>query len=143
MPAERNNTMSIRNAAVDLSMKWNDYCKAFNTDTLYVSNDGRTGLATISEGTGDNLLKEDEAEGYVDYWYMESYGDNEGDGGMYMTKELIRETDPTIGQILEELAEYEPSLVPDGWCLLDPAEGDELEEIFYDVEMMKMEELRR
>ena len=51
-----------------------------------------------SVGTGDNLLKEDRDEGYVDYLDLEAYkagldcGDpvfNEHDGGMLMTKKPI------------------------------------------------------
>lgn len=50
----------------------------------------------ISEGTGDNLLPEDEKEGYVDYIYYQAWnldGDmTEADGGQVMLKELFRES---------------------------------------------------
>ena len=52
----------------------------------------------IAEGTGDNLLKEDEAEGYVDYINYDIYTASEigltevpADGGMVMSKEYIRD----------------------------------------------------
>ena len=49
----------------------------------------------IAEGTGDNLLREDVKEGYVDYIYYERYDLEqfmpESDGGQIMLKELLRD----------------------------------------------------
>ena len=49
----------------------------------------------VTEGTGQNLLDEDEAEGYVDYIYYTIFdsltdinNDEESDGGQIMLKEL-------------------------------------------------------
>ncbi len=52
-------------------------------------------LIRIAEGTGDNLIAEDEELGYVDYVYYEQYGMEqdfpEVDGGQMMTKEMLWE----------------------------------------------------
>lgn len=61
-------------------------------------------LITAVEGTGDNLTKEDEAEGLKDYMMTSVYGiDGESveleDGGQMMTSEYIKELE------LEEVAQ--------------------------------------
>ena len=52
-------------------------------------------IICIAEGTGDNLLREDVEQGYVDYIYYERYDlemDMPGaDGGQVMLKELLRD----------------------------------------------------
>lgn len=53
------------------------------------------GFIRINEGTGDNLLPEDEAHGYVDYImldFMEYDGDNlvESDGAQVMLTEMYQ-----------------------------------------------------
>jgi len=56
----------------------------------------------VAEGTGDYLLKEDEEEGYVDYWNIECYGNpNRGGGRFLMRKTLIMEDNPTIEDIIK------------------------------------------
>lgn len=64
-------------------------------DTIYIYVPGEQQILKISEGTGDNLLEEDSAEGYVDYIYYEQYsreyGFPEVDGGMVMLTELFRD----------------------------------------------------
>lgn len=64
-------------------------------------------LIKISEGTGDNLLREDIADGYVDYVNWDSYivflADDpefiEEDGGMVLSRKSVREM--TIDEIIE------------------------------------------
>lgn len=61
-------------------------------------------LITAVEGTGDNLTKEDEAEGLKDYMMTSVYGiDGESveleDGGQMMTSEYIKDLE------LEEVAQ--------------------------------------
>ena len=52
-------------------------------------------IVRIAEGTGDNLLREDEEDGYVDYIYYEQHGLSDGmpvvDGGMVLLKGMFRE----------------------------------------------------
>jgi phage major head subunit gpT-like protein len=52
-------------------------------------------IIRIAEGTGDNLLHEDRAEGYVDYIYYEQHALEtdlpEVDGGQVMLTELFRD----------------------------------------------------
>lgn len=64
-------------------------------DDVYIYVPGEQQIIKISEGSGDNLLEEDMAEGYVDYIYYEQYsrefGFPEVDGGMVMLTELFRD----------------------------------------------------
>ena len=52
-------------------------------------------IVRISEGTGDNLLDEDIAAGYVDYIYYEQFDVGhditESDGGQIMLTELFQD----------------------------------------------------
>jgi hypothetical protein len=64
-------------------------------DTVYIYVPEMKQIIKISEGSGENLLEEDMAEGYVDYIYYEQYarefGFPEVDGGMVMLTELFRD----------------------------------------------------
>lgn len=65
-------------------------------------------IIRISEGSGDNLLPEDMAEGYVDYIYYEQYKIGDGfpevDGGQVLLKEIFKEKyDCTADAILDVL----------------------------------------
>ena len=78
-------------------------------DELFVFVPKHREILRIAEGTGDNLLEEDQEEGYVDYIYYEQYslenGMPEVDGGQVMLKELFREkfrcTEECIPDVLE------------------------------------------
>lgn len=66
----------------------------------------------ICEGTGDNLLQEDIADGYVDYIYYSVFDNlnsvsegNEDDGGMVLLKEFYR--DLNLSAIVQEVEETE------------------------------------
>lgn len=52
-------------------------------------------IIRITEGTGDNLLKEDRKEGYIDYINYEQYALEQDlpdvDSGMVMLKEYFRD----------------------------------------------------
>lgn len=52
-------------------------------------------IVRIAEGTGGNLLREDEEDGYVDYIYYEQHGLSDGmsvvDGGQVLLKGMFRE----------------------------------------------------
>ncbi len=66
-------------------------------------------IVRIAEGTGDNLLQEDEEDGYVDYIYYEQHGLSDGmpvvDGGQVllegMFRELFRCTADCIPRVLD------------------------------------------
>ena len=72
----------------------------WNGEDIYITYDDKVLL--IAEGTGDNLLPEDEDEGYVDYFnlelydkdddieYPEDYDDTIG-GGFMMREKMISE----------------------------------------------------
>lgn len=67
----------------------------------------------LSLGSGDNLLDEDRAEGYVDYVNIDAYtyvgsaespcGFAEGDGGMFMTKYII----DNLGSVIAKVINYQ------------------------------------
>lgn len=79
-------------------------------DMVIELKDGR--VITLSEGTGDNLLREDIEEGYVDYLYYNIYSnilsyrdDEEFDGGMILLTEYAAELNND--QALMKLADME------------------------------------
>lgn len=64
-------------------------------DELFIFVPDAGQIIRIEEGTGDNLLKEDIENGYVDYIYYDQYELNNGieevDGGQVLLTELFRE----------------------------------------------------
>ena len=78
-----------------------------------------TDFIKISEGTGDNLLREDIEEGYVDYMMIDGYSFNgdeleenyEIDGGQAMLTELYQEKFNTPEEVIEYLIKEE--FIPD------------------------------
>lgn len=83
---------------------------------LYVS--GKRQIIRIAEGSGDNLLQEDMADGYVDYIYYEQYelsGDiPEVDGGMILLKEMIRDKYRCLADCIQDVLD-----MAYGDCLVD------------------------
>ena len=65
----------------------------YNDIFIFVPSKGE--IIRIAEGSGDNLLKEDIKEGFVDYIIYEQYELDidmpESDGGQVMLTELFRE----------------------------------------------------
>ncbi len=123
-----------------LIMTWQNYCEEYQTDTLYFVNDDQSQLVMVAEGSGDNLDREDEAEGYVDYFYIECYGPGPRDGGMLMRTTLISEDNPTIEEIVNECNEFEENLIPiksGEFHIINPETGSDLENSFIRKEMMK------
>lgn len=77
---------------------WTENCfgrKPEGFDDLFVFIPETKQIIRIAEGSGDNLLREDVKEGYVDYIYYEQYelGADmpEIDGGQILLKELLRD----------------------------------------------------
>lgn len=77
---------------------WTEMCfgkKPEGYDDLFLFVPEMKQIIRIAEGTGDNLLAEDIADGYVDYIYYEQYelgaGMPEVDGGQIMMDELFRD----------------------------------------------------
>ncbi len=80
-------------------------------------------LITGVEGTGDNLTKEDEAEGLKDYMMTSVYSVSEDeitleDGGQMMTSEYIKdlETEEIAQRLLDFWGYTDDSL---DWVMLD------------------------
>lgn len=70
------------------------------------------GFIRIAEGTGDNLLDEDEAEGFVDYimLYFLDYEDGElmeNDGIQVMLCEFYQEKFDSVDQVIGHLIDCE------------------------------------
>lgn len=68
----------------------------------------KVGFIRINEGTGDNLLLEDEEEGYVDYImldFMEYDGMDliETDGGQVMLSEMYQEKFENEAEVVQYL----------------------------------------
>lgn len=76
------------------------------------------GFFRITEGTGDNLLREDKVEGYVDYLLLEELEYDgqkrldEVDGTQVMFTELYQEKFQTVEELLEYLI-LETGFLPD------------------------------
>ena len=109
---------------IDLNMKWNDY----KSDTLYLWN-GKT-LFEITEGTGDALTVQDEAEGYKDYWITDWYSLKDKNGGIWLEKQVISDINYTIQDVINRIMECD--LWDDNWIVLDPQKGNWLAEGFED-----------
>ena len=79
-------------------------------------------LITAVEGTGDNLTKEDEAEGLKDYMMTSIYR-VEGeevvleDGGQMMTSVYIKDLETE--EVVERLLDYWGLSEYDNWSVLD------------------------
>ena len=80
-------------------------------------------LITAVEGTGDNLTREDEAEGLKDYMMTSVYSVSEDeitleDGGQMMTSEYIKdlETEEIAQRLLDFWGYTDDSL---DWVMLD------------------------
>lgn len=86
----------------------------WNGEDIYISYDNKVLL--IAEGLGDNLLPEDEEEGYVDYFNLEVYNEDKDieepeyyadtiGGGFMMREKLISEElyGKTIDEIVSEV----------------------------------------
>lgn len=76
-------------------------------DDLYVYIPSKNEILHVSEGTGDSLLPEDEQDGYVDYVNFAIYelngGIEEGDGGMVLFRQLVRDKFRCLGETLPDV----------------------------------------
>ena len=83
-----------------------DFCIALKCN----QKDGEEILVEIAEGTGVNLLEEDEANGYVDYIYYTVYTYKKGefvedDGGIVLLTEPYSKL--SVEQIVEKVLDME------------------------------------
>ena len=78
-----------------------------NENELYAHVPETKQLIYICEGTGDNLTKEDLAEGYVDYLNYSTYdlesGINEADSGMLLLRQPASEKYPNFSDCLSDI----------------------------------------
>ncbi len=122
-------------------MTWEDYCEEYDAEALYFTNKKKDMLLVVTEGTGDNLSREDLADGYVDYWNVEGYG--KAEGGFVLLKAPICETNPTIFEIVKTINEQMgPEMIPKDRVFMDPEKGEELLEKFEAKEEEKILSVR-
>jgi len=120
---------------MDMNQRWLDYIEQNNIDGLFFYNPDDKTFMTVYEGTGDNLLPEDEEEGYVDYWMVDVFSE-EGDidGAQIMCETLIRKNNQTIGEIVDMVEESEMVMSIGSLPLRDyivrPEYGNELENVY-------------
>lgn len=103
-----------------LKTKWNDY----PNDTLYLMSNDYSRFVVIMEGNGDNLLPEDEANGYKDYWLTDEYDldtKEHVDGAQWMEEKLIADIDYTIEGVITR-NEFDA----DKFFILESSIGEEL-----------------
>ena len=106
----------------------------FNDIAVFVPS--KNHLFFISEGTGDNLLKEDRAEGFVDYIDYEVYTKKankelekidltEVDGGMLMLREFVQDRYSSLSEAIPDVLKdfYDSDLM--SYELADIAELEE------------------
>ena len=81
-----------------------------NFDDFYVFIPSKKHIIVISEGSEDNLLKEDYKEGYRDYinYTVYSLEDDmpEVDGGMMLLKEYVQTKYKNLSECLPDLMDY-------------------------------------
>lgn len=102
-------TRDEKNVTPSPETRWNDNV----SKELYLLNKTKTRIYHISEGDGSNLLPEDEANAYQDYWISEIFdltveGDRwkkEIDGGQWLETEIISRIDYTIEGVIERMME--------------------------------------
>ncbi len=86
-------------------------CKDGDYSPIIIFVPAKNELLCISEGTGDNLLPEDEEDGIVDYVYYETYDLDygtveEGDGGQMDMKEYVRDKYPSLEACIPNLLDF-------------------------------------
>lgn len=127
----------------DLTMHFNDY----KDDAIYLSNPSQDFILKIEEGSGDNLDLEDIGKGYVDYWYIEGIDHNgcEYGGGFLYQKELIRDKNPTIEEIINDIKSTDqlddPEIIKTVY-LIDTEVGEQMYNKFSIAAQLRIQEQR-
>lgn len=115
---------------MNMNQRWLDYIEENKMDGLFFYNPDTKHLLAVWEGTGQNLLPEDEDNGFVDYWMVDEY-DREGnvDGMQIMCPSLIREDNKFIDDICSTVNEAYGSIgdEPLWYYIIDPAIGTKIE----------------
>lgn len=113
-----------------MNTNWLDYIERYKMDGLFFYNPDTKRLLAVWEGTGQNLLPEDEEAGFVDYWMVDEYG-REGnvDGMQIMCTSVIREDNKSIDDICSVVNEAYGSIGDEPlWVyIIDPSIGVEIE----------------
>jgi hypothetical protein len=124
---------------MNMEQRWLDYIEQNKIDGLFFYNPEDKIFMTLYEGTGDNLLPEDEEEGYVDYWMADVFSeDGNIDGAQIMCETLIRESNQTIDEIIGMVEESEMVMSIGSLPLMDyivrPEYGECLEDAYNKID---------
>jgi len=127
-----------------MNMRWNQYVEKYKIDGIFCYDPKKGILVTIYEGTGSNLSEEDEAAGCKDYWNVDvgMFGVGFDDGGMICVKDVIRERNPYIAEILD-LIERNGTMIegifglPLKSMIMNPFLGNKMEHAIYEEERKK------
>lgn len=119
--------------AMENVKKWNE------TDgSLYFINPEKTRMYLIEEGNGDNLLDEDIAAGYVDYWLTSTYDLEKKEiveeQAMWMETETIFAIDYSIPGLIARLKECDAPADLEDWEIIPTEKGDEIRDALESID---------
>jgi hypothetical protein len=127
------------------NMRWLDYIEENKMDGLFFYNPDTKHLLAVWEGTGQNLLPEDEEAGFVDYWMVDEYG-REGnvDGMQIMCTSVIRENNKSINDICSAVNEAYRSIgdKPLWYYIIDPTIGTKIETACASMDEARLDKVR-
>lgn len=131
---------------VDINQRWLDYIEQHKMDGLFFYNPDTKHLLAVWEGTGQNLLPEDEDKGFVDYWMVDEY-DREGSatGGMQiMCTSVIRKDDKVIEDICNTVNEAYGNIgdEPLWHYIIDPSIGVKIENACASMDEAHLDKVR-
>lgn len=128
-----------------MNTNWLDYIEQHKMDGLFFYNPDTKRLLTVWEGTGQNLLPEDEEEGFVDYWMVDEYGeDGNVDGMQIMCTSVIREDNKFIDDICSTVDEVYGSIgdEPLWHYIIDPSIGVKIENACTSMDEARLDKVR-
>lgn len=136
-----NSAHQSRMLANIMNMRWSEYIDKYKIDGIFCYDPRKGILVTIYEGTGLNLLEEDEEAGYKDYWNINVGTLDTGfdDGGTIYVTEVIRQENPCVGDVLRMIERNDLMIEGiSGLCLremlIQPFLGNSMEHKMYEKE---------
>ena len=113
--------------------KWNE-----TNGELYFINPEKTRMYLIEEGSGDNLLDEDIAAGYVDYWLTSTYDLEKKEiieeQAQWMETKPIFAIDYSIPGLIARLKECDAPADLEDWEIISTEKGDEIRDALESID---------
>lgn len=113
--------------------KWNE-----TNGELYFINPEKTRMYLIEEGSGDNLLDEDIAAGYVDYWLTSTYDLEKKEiiweQAQWMETKPIFTIDYTIPELIDRMKECDAPADLENWEILPAEKGDKIRDALESID---------